>query len=598
MPLLAVLVLALALTGFTYLWLERLDRKAWVPMVFRAVAWTALGLLLLDLSCPVPPSVARPLVLLDGSLSMAAAGGRWSEARDSALRLGEVRMFGDEQASRDTTPSRGRSLLGAGLLAGSAAGRAVIVVTDGEIEDGPDLPPDLLAQAGVRIFPREAVSDAAVTSVVGPSRIAQGDSVKLVIEFGAYGPGPDSTRVEVRTDHRVLAQQRVLLARGGLTRLSIALTPGTLSPGDHLLKVSLAGTEDAEPRDDARLHLLTVTPTPGVVILASPADWDGTFLYRTLRDVAQLPVRGFTRLDAGSWRSMTDLAPVSIEVVRQAARGADLLVVKGDAGGFAAGSRARGVWRWPSGESGETSSAGDWYLSAPGASPIAGALIGAPVDSFPPAVQVLPLQPGPRDWVGLVAREGRRGAARPVVIGWDSGGVRQLIVAADGLWRWGFRGGSSEQGYRAWVAAAASWLLGAADPSRGHALPVRPVVPNARPLVFEWAAAGTPAPLGVSLDGPGGARRDTLRFDGAGRAELRLPAGEYRYRLDGGGSGTLAVEVYSDEWLPRPVTLRERAAVQARSAGRSNARQWIWLFGLCVAALAGEWWGRRRLGLR
>ncbi|MGH7703893.1 MAG: hypothetical protein ACREMO_12430, partial [Gemmatimonadales bacterium] len=462
MLLLAVLVLALALTGFTYLWLERLDLKAWVPMVCRAVAWAALGLLLFDLSCPVPPSITRPLVLLDGSLSMAAAGGRWSEARDSALRLGEVRLFGDEPTSRDTTPSRGRSLLGAGLLAASAAGRAVIVVTDGEIEDAPDLPPDLLAQAGVRVFPRGAVSDAAVTSVVGPSRIAQGDSLRLVVELGAFGPGPppDSARVEVRADHRVLARKRAPLARGGVTRLSITLTPEALPPGDHLLKVSLAGAEDAEPRDDARLHLLSVTPTPGVVVLASPADWEGTFLYRTLRDVAQLPVRGFTRLDAGSWRSMTDLAAVPTEVVRQAARGADLLVIKGDAGGFAAGSRARGVWRWTSGEHGATSNPGDWYLSPPGASPLAGALVGAPVDSFPPAMQVLPLQPGPRDWVGLVAREGRRGTARPVVIGRDSARVRQLIVGVDGLWRWGFRGGSSEQGYRAWVAAAASWLLG------------------------------------------------------------------------------------------------------------------------------------------
>jgi hypothetical protein len=28
------------------------------------------------------------------------------------------------------------------------------------------------------------------------------------------------------------------------------------------------------------------------------------------------------------------------------------------------------------------------------------------------------------------------------------------------------------------------------------------------------------------------------------------------------------------------------------------ARDWLWLFGLCIAALAGEWLARRRLGLR
>ena len=68
------------------------------------------------------------------------------------------------------------------------------------------------------------------------------------------------------------------------------------------------GRGDAEPRTDARLHLVTVAPTPGVVLLAAPADWDSRFLYRTLRDVAQLPVRGFVRIEGDRWRSMADLS--------------------------------------------------------------------------------------------------------------------------------------------------------------------------------------------------------------------------------------------------------------------------------------------------
>ena len=53
-----------------------------------------------------------------------------------------------------------------------------------------------------------------------------------------------------------------------------------------------------------RLHIVTVAPTPGVVLLAGPADWDSRFLYRTLREVAQLPVRGFVRIEptaGGRW---------------------------------------------------------------------------------------------------------------------------------------------------------------------------------------------------------------------------------------------------------------------------------------------------------
>jgi len=77
---LVVLVLAGGLAALTYLRLERIGRRGWVPLACRAVAWAALGLLLLNLSCPVAVAPRRPLVLLDASLSLTAAGGRWSEA--------------------------------------------------------------------------------------------------------------------------------------------------------------------------------------------------------------------------------------------------------------------------------------------------------------------------------------------------------------------------------------------------------------------------------------------------------------------------------------------------------------------------------------
>jgi hypothetical protein len=32
--------------------------------------------------------------------------------------------------------------------------------------------------------------------------------------------------------------------------------------------------------------------------------------------------------------------------------------------------------------------------------------------------------------------------------------------------------------------------------------------------------------------------------------------------------------------------------------GRTSARDWLWLFALCVLGLSGEWLSRRRLGLR
>ncbi|HET9040335.1 MAG TPA: hypothetical protein VFN40_09200, partial [Gemmatimonadales bacterium] len=252
---------------------------------------------------------------------------------------------------------------------------------------------------------------------------------------------------------------------------------------------------------------------------------------------------------------------------------------------------------WRAG-SDSTALAGDWYLRPGDASPVAGACLGEPVDSFPPAIQLSPLTPEPGDWVALTAQAGRRGAARPAVFGGEAGRVRRVTVAVDGLWRWAFRGGSSEQSYRTWVAATASWLLGGADSARGSARPLRAVVENGRPLVFEWVAPGPPTATGVAWSGAGSPGADTLRFDGSGRAAVWLPPGEYRYRLAGGGGGAVAVEEYSEELVPRAIVLRQHGARAQPSSGRQAARDWLWLFALCVVGLAGEWMARRRLGLR
>jgi hypothetical protein len=598
-------VLGFGLAAFTYLGLERLGRRAWAALLCRGVAWTALGLLLLNLSCPVPGVPRRPLVLLDASLSLSAPGGHWSEARDSAKRWGEVRTFGDERLSLDTVPVRGRSLLAPALLAASASDRPVLVVTDGEIEDRRDIPPDILARSGVRLFPREPRPDLAISRVSGPDRVSAGDSIPIEVLIQAIaGPAPDLVPVEILSAKTRLARRSIRLSGPAGGRARIMVPSSGLSAGDHLLRVTLPRTGDAEPRTDTRIHLVTVAPTPGVVFLAGPADWDSRFLYRTLREVSQLPIRGYARLETGDrWRSMTDLRPVPAEQVRRAARRADLLVLKGGVGGLAEGSRARGIWRWPSGEGGETQVPGDWYLTPGDASPMVGAFLGQPVDSFPPAIQLSPMETGPGDWVALYAQLGRRGPQRPVVFGRQNGRVRQVVVAADGLWRWPFRGGSSEQSYRSWVAATASWLLAGVDSTRGMARPLQPVVANGRPVVFEWIGTGPATPLGIQWSGAAIAseeseRADTLHFDGDGRATVWLAPGEYRYRLITGGAGTVAVEQYSDELLPRPVALTAHEARATAPSTRTAARDWLWLFGICLLGLSGEWLARRRLGLR
>src|SRR5262249_29822674 len=148
---------------------------------------------------------------------------------------------------------------------------------------------------------------------------------------------------------------------------------------------------------------------PGIVVIASPPDWDSRFLFRTLREVAQLPVRGYARMEQGKWRSIESLAPVGADEVTQAVRRADVLVLKGSFPEGARESRARGRWLWPSGESGEGELTGEWYAGATTASPVAGAFVGLPVDSFPPLFQVTPIEPSAGAWVGLTAQLNRRG---------------------------------------------------------------------------------------------------------------------------------------------------------------------------------------------
>ena len=80
----------------------------------------------------------------------------------------------------------------------------------------------------------------------------------------------------------------------------------------------------------------------------------------------------------------------------------------------------------------------------------------------------------------------------------------------------------------------------------------------------------------------------------AGDARLAEPVG----RLAGGGQGTLAVEVFSAELLPRGRTLTAREAQTDPGRTRIPVRSWLWLFGVGVVAFSGEWLARRRLGLR
>ncbi|MGH7562126.1 MAG: hypothetical protein ACRENB_14030, partial [Gemmatimonadales bacterium] len=508
---------------------------------------------------------------------------------------GDVRLVGGRPG--DSVPAGGRSLLAPALEAAHARGGRVVVVTDGEIEDAGELSRSLLDATTVHVFPRGRRPDLAITRVEGPSRLAAGDSLRLSVEITSYGgAGGRPLRISVKSGTRVWSRGTVAVPDSGSIRLELSAALPPVEPGAHVMTVAIDSAGDGEPRDDARLHLLSVAPTPGIVLLASPPTWESRFLLPVLRDVSGLPVRGYGRTEPGRWRRLGSLTAAPAGELAEAVRRADLLVTLGDPGDLTRAARVRSLWRFRAVMEG-SAEPGDWYLATTSVGPLAGALAGQPLDSFAPATAIGRLSPAPGDWTLLTARAGRRGAERPAITGGDSLGVRRLDVGVDGLWRWAFVGGSAEQAYRAFVAGAVAWLLEGGDPATPGLRVRRPVVERGRPVVFERAGGDGLGPAEIRLEGQGTPRTDTLRFDGAGRAELTLEPGVWRFQA-GGGGGVVAVEEFSQEWLPRPVTLQAREAAVRATGARRGLREQLWLFGIAVLGFAVEWVSRRRRGMR
>ena len=580
---------------------------------------TALGTLVLLLWNPavsrVESGVATPLVLLDASLSMAGQGGGWRAALDTARALahgGVIWRFGDRVTAFDTLPpADGASRLGPALAAAAARGGPVVVVTDGAITDAADLPPDLARGPRIVVVPRGPFFDAFVASVDGPRHVSAGDTIRLSVSYGTAGPkeagrGKREGTLIVNLSGRRIASHRVVLPDSGVVSTDISLPASLFAPGASALEVRLEGASDSEPRDDARTFVLDVSPQPSVVLLAAPPDWETRFLARTLTDVARVPLRAFVAAEPGGstpWRDGATLAAVAAPEVARAVAAARLVIEAGEPATLArfVPPHKGAVLLWPAARRQE--GGGDWYVQPPGPSPLAAALAGAAWDSLPPVTGLVELAPDSAAVVVLTARLGRRGAPRPLVVLSERDGRRRAVVAGAGLYRWAFRGGASAEAYRAPMAGLVDWLLAEGAGSRERFVPVTYEVPNGLPLVWRWTGAGAPQDAALSLWEGGRERRDTLRFDAGGRAELRLAPGVYRYAAaappsaGGGERGLVAVEMYSDEWRPAGPALAPQAGLPAVRVVSGGLRDRWWLFVLAVVALTAEWAWRRRQGL-
>jgi len=600
----AVTAIVVALAAWVYLRLERLRAAAWGMLLLRAAGTGALALLLFDPSWSGRRAATAPTVLLDASLSMQAAGGRWQQALETARALaganGRIVRFGAGVEPADSGPPQaGESRLGDALRLAHGRGGPVVVVTDGEIEDAAALEPGWLAGARVVIVAREPVPDAAILEVSLPEHLSPGDSLSLEVLIGTAGPlDARRARLVADLDGRVVARRDVELPPApGSGRRRLVLPSSGWKPGFHLLTLKLETAGDAEPRDDVRQRGLEVAAQPQIVVLAAPAGWEARFLVRELAEIQPGSVRGFAMIGPGQWRDMQTLEAVSARELGRAVGAADVTVTLGTGLSSMGGARAR--WEWLGADSTQHSVEGDWYVdrSLP-PSPLAGAIAAAAWDSVPPLVGLVPADPSRPGWVALSVRLARRGMGMPLVAGRDSSGRRVVTVAGEGLWRWALRGGASREAYRSLLAGTLDWLL-APSAARAARLVAPGAVPRGKPAVFQFRGAPVPDSVEIRLDDGRTLQRATLRFDAEGRARMRLEPGVYRWQAvpQGLGGGHVVVESYSDEFPPRPVTLAASSGQDGVSRVGIRARQRPWLFALVIAALAGEWLWRRRKGL-
>ncbi len=511
----------------------------------RAFAGTVMVALLLD--APLGPS--RPLapwVGLDVSASWRASGdsAQWSTARalvDSLRAAGadSVILFGDSLRSDTvpTIPADIASRVGPLVDAATAAGRPLVLVTDGMLDD-PERIARLPRGSLVRVVTATARPDAAIALLDAPGGALGGDTVPVRIVAKAGAAGSTATTLELRLDERVIASTPVpaleafeehevriavpVPASDGTRRLRAALVGGSAANGGAAANGAAAANRDAVAENDTASAALVVSGAAAATFISSAPDQDARFALSVLRGTRRGPVQAFWRVAPGQWRTDGSLRPASEATVRQAAASAPLLVLHGDTAIFGApralGRGALVLFAPPA--AGE-----DYYPAGTGDSPVAAVLSGVPWDSLPP-LDVAPM--AARGSPAVIARRARRFEER-TVFHLEEGARRTVIVPASGLWRWRLRGGRASDAFDA--------VWGS---------------------VFDWVGAE-----------------------------------------DRNGAPVEARARASAEWVPRRASVASGAVGEGVPMDRApRALTAWWLAAAAIIALCAEWLLRRRIGLR
>jgi hypothetical protein len=586
-------------------------RRAAGAALLRALALALVVALVLD--APAGRArVPRPFAAVDVSRSVARGRGdaalrdaiAWARAAgaDSVFAFGDsLRPLpaGDVRATDDA--SRVRPAVEQAL----AAGRALLVSTDGEIDD-PDALRLLPGGSDVRVAPAATGRDLALAALTLPRAAVSGDTVELEVTVvaGSAGAGAGTLDIAVGEQAATRVALQPLPPFGSRTVAQRLRAPG--SAGTVLVRAAARTDADGEPANDTLRAALELAAGASAVFVSTAPDEDARFIVALLRGALALPTRGYYRVAVGQWRREGTLAPVTEAEVRGALRDAPLAVVHGDTGALgppralARGSLA--LVAPPSGTDDASGAGGEFFATGAPPSPLAPALAGLPWDSLPP-LRVAERAPQ-GTWEGLEARRGRRFERRVAIAGTESP-RRTVTVAASGFWRWRFRGGASADAFAAVWGGVFDWLAEERLDARA-AVPALASVRAGEPVRWRRGAAARADSTVLSLVRRSGGAGDSA---GASRVTVRWPAGAsmtetpalapgiYDVRAPGGSS--VVVVNPSRELVPRQPTVRAgRTGTTPPPGAAPGLRTHAWAYVLAAVLLCGEWVLRRRVGMR
>src|SRR5205823_1286563 len=280
------------------------------------------------------PGPALPWVFVDASMSMTRENvPLWNVAWDSAraIRAESVWVFGDtvRHGDRNMAPTDAASRLRPVVERTMVAGRPVVLITDGEVQDS-NAVDRLPTGSRVVVLPRTPRPDAAIVTMDAPRAAVDGDSLSIRLTLGAGAQGAAAGSVVLALDQQTLGRWPLEpMSAWGERQYDLRVKMSGVQ-GPAILRAIVASAGDAEPRNDTLAAAIEISRAASAVFVSTSPDQDARFAIAVLRGALALPTRGYLRVAPGMWRREGTLAPVTEVEVRQAVKDAPVAIIHGD----------------------------------------------------------------------------------------------------------------------------------------------------------------------------------------------------------------------------------------------------------------------------